>query len=81
MPDSSYSHYEHLLKFPKEFFSLSSPGKATKDGILANPNVTGISIRYNWLDLEPTEGITIGPGSIPRWQEQPPRASKLCCES
>jgi len=41
---------------PRGVFSLGSSGKPTKDAVLDNPDVTGISIRYGWNDLEPTEG-------------------------
>jgi hypothetical protein len=41
---------------PKGVFSLGITGKPTKDGILDNPEVTGISIRYGWNALEPSEG-------------------------
>jgi hypothetical protein len=41
---------------PRGVFSLSSSGKQCSDTVLANPDVLGVSIRYPWLDLEPTEG-------------------------
>jgi hypothetical protein len=41
---------------PRGVFSLGTAGKPTKDDVLNNPDVTGISIRYGWSDLEPTEG-------------------------
>ena len=41
---------------PKGVFSLGNSAKPTKDAVLNNPDVTGISIRYGWSDLEPTEG-------------------------
>lgn len=46
-----------LAAIPRGVFSLGTSGKPTKDWILANPDVTGISIRYGWQDFEPTEGI------------------------
>jgi hypothetical protein len=42
---------------PHGVFSLSSAGKAANAAVLANPSVTGVSIRYGWADLEPTEGV------------------------
>ena len=41
---------------PRGVFSLGTSGKAASDTVLANPDVTGISVRYGWVDLEPTEG-------------------------
>ncbi len=41
---------------PQGVFSLSNSGKAANSVVLANPDVTGISVRYAWKDLEPTEG-------------------------
>ena len=41
---------------PRGVFSLSTSGKPCSDTVLANPDVTGVSVRYGWLDLEPTEG-------------------------
>ena len=37
-------------------FSLSPAGVATRESVLSNPNVDGISIRQDWKDLEPSEG-------------------------
>ena len=42
---------------PKGVFSLGSSGKPAQSAPLANPDVTGISVRYGWTDLEPTEGV------------------------
>ncbi len=42
---------------PRGVFSLSNSGKACSDTVLANPDVTGVSIRYAWADLEPTERV------------------------
>ena len=42
---------------PKGVFSLSAAGNPCRESILANPNVDGISIRQDWKELEPTEGI------------------------
>src|SRR3954462_14392234 len=41
---------------PRGVFSLSTSGKPCSDTVLANPDVTGVSIRYPWFSLEPTEG-------------------------
>lgn len=41
---------------PRGVFSLGTSGKPTNDVVLANPDVTGISIRYDWKSLEPSEG-------------------------
>jgi len=50
---------EHLRAgVPRGVFYLNpSDGKAANDDVLANPDVAGISIRYGWLGLEPTEGV------------------------
>jgi len=42
---------------PKGVFSLPAAGKPTPESVLANPNVDGISIRQDWADLEPSEGV------------------------
>ncbi len=34
-----------------------SDGNPANGAVLANPDVAGISIRYGWLSLEPTEGV------------------------
>src|SRR5438552_292051 len=41
---------------PRGVFSLGTAGVAMKDAALTNPDVTGMSLRYPWSDLEPTEG-------------------------
>src|SRR5712691_8235012 len=41
---------------PRGVFSLSGSGVAAGSDVLANPNVLGISLRQNWVDLEPSEG-------------------------
>ncbi len=38
-------------------FSLSPAGVACRASVLANRNVDGISIRQDWKDLEPSEGV------------------------
>jgi len=43
---------------PRGVFSLNpSDGNPANDDVMANPDVMGISIRYGWLGLEPTEGV------------------------
>ncbi|MBA3608992.1 MAG: beta-galactosidase [Chthoniobacterales bacterium] len=42
---------------PQGVFSLSPAGVACKASILTNLNVDGVSIRQDWSDLEPTEGV------------------------
>jgi hypothetical protein len=42
---------------PRGVFSLSNTGNPCSNTVLANPDVTGVSIRYPWLDLEPTESV------------------------
>lgn len=42
---------------PRGIFSLGTSGKPTGAEVLESPNITGISIRYGWTDLEPTEGV------------------------
>ncbi len=42
---------------PRGVFSLSGAGGACKESILSNPNVDGISIRQDWKDLQPSEGV------------------------
>jgi len=41
---------------PQGVFSLGNSGNPAPNAVLANPDVTGISIRYGWKELEPTEG-------------------------
>ncbi len=42
---------------PRGVFSLSGAGAACRTVVLDNPNVDGVSIRQDWQDLEPTEGV------------------------
>lgn len=44
-------------QIPRGVFSLSPSGAACRESILSNPDVDGISIRQDWKDLEPTEGV------------------------
>lgn len=41
---------------PRGVFSLSGSGGKANERALVNPDVTGISIRQDWADLEPIEG-------------------------
>ncbi|MEO6971147.1 MAG: beta-galactosidase, partial [Chthoniobacterales bacterium] len=41
---------------PRGVFSIANVGKDPLPGVLANPNVDGISVRQDWASLEPTEG-------------------------
>ena len=42
---------------PHGVFSLSGAGSACNETVLTNPSVDGISIRQDWKDLEPSEGV------------------------
>ncbi|MGH8093217.1 MAG: beta-galactosidase [Chthoniobacterales bacterium] len=42
---------------PRGVFSLSPAGSACKEAVLSNPSVDGVSIRQDWKDLEPSEGV------------------------
>ncbi len=42
---------------PRGVFSLSPSGVACRAPVLSNPNIDGVSIREDWKDLEPTEGV------------------------
>ena len=42
---------------PQGVFSITVGGKAPQEEVLANSNVDGVTIRYDWASLEPTEGI------------------------
>lgn len=41
---------------PRGVFSLGYSGKAWQQKALESPDVIGMSLRYGWADLEPTEG-------------------------
>ena len=41
---------------PRGVFSLLGEGRMANDGVLANPDVLGISLRQGWADLEKNEG-------------------------
>lgn len=45
-----------LAQIPQGVFSLSTSGKIANQTVLDDPNIVGVSIRYGWVDLEPTEG-------------------------
>jgi hypothetical protein len=42
---------------PKGVFSLGTAGKSCPDSVLADPNVDGISVRQDWAELEPADGV------------------------
>ena len=44
------------VQVPKGVFCLLPSGKGAAQEALDNPNVKGISIRFDWASLEPTEG-------------------------
>ena len=41
---------------PRGVFSMDQSGGTANDLVLANPDVTGITLRQGWADLEPNEG-------------------------
>ena len=43
--------------FPRGVFSLSNTDRIANEIVLNNPDVTGISIRQSWANLEPSEGV------------------------
>ena len=46
-----------LSKIPEGVFSIANDGLLPQDEVLANPDVTGVTLRQGWKDLEPTEGV------------------------
>jgi len=42
---------------PRGVYSIATSGKKIQDPVLTNPDVDGISLRQNWLDIEKTEGV------------------------
>lgn len=42
---------------PEGVFSIANVGLPPQDEVLADPNVDGVSIRFDWANLEPTEGV------------------------
>ena len=48
-----------LAAVPIGVFSLGNSGKSVPNSVLNDPNVTGISIRYGWRDIEPAEGTFV----------------------
>ena len=45
-----------LADVPRGVFSLAGAGATARDSVLANPDLTGVVIRQDWSELEPTEG-------------------------
>jgi hypothetical protein len=46
----------HADEPPTGVYSLTSPGKPVNAAILTNPLVSGVSIRWQWQNVEPIEG-------------------------
>ena len=44
-------------QIPEGVFSIANLGLAPQDEVLDDPNVDGVTVRLNWSDLEPTEGL------------------------
>ncbi len=42
---------------PRGVYSLTAPGKPVNASILTNPHVTGVSVRWQWQNIEPSEGV------------------------
>jgi beta-galactosidase GanA len=42
---------------PQGVFSITVGGKEPQEEVLANPNVDGVTLRYDWASLEPIEGV------------------------
>ncbi|MDQ3199977.1 MAG: beta-galactosidase, partial [Verrucomicrobiota bacterium] len=42
---------------PRGVFSLGAADKTVNESALVNPDITGVSIRAGWANLEPTEGV------------------------
>jgi hypothetical protein len=47
----------HATELPTGIYSLTPPAKPVNDVILTNPLVSGVSIRWQWQNVEPIEGI------------------------
>ena len=47
----------HANEHPSGVYSLTPAGKPVNAAILTNPNVSGVSIREQWQDVEQSEGI------------------------
>ena len=46
-------------QLPRGVFSMGQSGGGPSDNILQNPDVTGVTIRWSWADLEPTQGTFV----------------------
>jgi hypothetical protein len=47
----------HATELPTGVYSLTPPGKPVNASILANPLVAGVSVRWQWQNIEPVEGV------------------------
>jgi hypothetical protein len=47
----------HANEHPSGVYSLTPAGKPVNSAILTNPNVSGVSIREQWQDVEPLEDV------------------------
>jgi Beta-galactosidase len=47
----------HATELPTGIYSLTSPGKPVNAAILTNPLVSGVTIRWQWQNVEPIEGV------------------------
>jgi hypothetical protein len=45
-----------VAQVPRGVFSMGQTGGRPSDNVLENPDVTGVTIRWNWADIEPTQG-------------------------
>ena len=45
-----------VAQVPRGVFSMGQTGGRPSDNVLENPDVTGVTIRWNWADIERTEG-------------------------
>ncbi len=49
--------FSSQAQIPRGVFSLKGAGGNALPGALTNPDVVGLSVRQNWSDLEPSEGV------------------------
>jgi hypothetical protein len=47
----------HADELPTGVYSLTPPGKPVPSTILTNPVVSGVSVRWQWQNVEPVEGV------------------------
>ena len=53
---TSLCTFSAQAQIPRGVFSMDQSGGTANDLVLANPDVTGITVRQDWADLEPNEG-------------------------